>query len=58
MVVNFERVGKQQKEGQQQDGGGDGGGSSSSGGSRGNQYLVDVLVNCSEDSLRHQGGKR
>ena len=52
VVVNFERVGKAQREGQQQDGG------SSSGGSRGSQYLVDVLVNCSEDSLRHQGGKR
>ncbi len=52
VVINFERAGKQQQ------GEGEEGGSSSKGGKRGGQYIVDVLCNCSEESLRHQSSKR
>jgi hypothetical protein len=50
VVVNFELVGGKQE--------GDvaGGTASSRRGTK--QYLVDVLCNCSEDSLRHQGANR
>ncbi|PRW05917.1 superkiller viralicidic activity 2-like 2 isoform B [Chlorella sorokiniana] len=53
VVINFERAGKQQQgEGEDGSTGGKGGK-----GSKG-QYIVDVLCNCSEDSLRHQSSKR
>ncbi|KAI3427412.1 hypothetical protein D9Q98_010327 [Chlorella vulgaris] len=50
VVVNFELVGGRQ-EGEVA-----GGTASSRRGAK--QYLVDVLCNCSEDSLRHQGANR
>ncbi|EFN51100.1 hypothetical protein CHLNCDRAFT_141429 [Chlorella variabilis] len=53
VVVNFELAWKQQV-GQEV-----GGAGTSAGGKRGTrQYIVDVLCNCSEESLRHQGASR
>ncbi|KAI7836432.1 hypothetical protein COHA_009701 [Chlorella ohadii] len=48
-----ERAGKQQ-----QGEGKEGSSTSSKGSKRGGQYIVDVLCNCSEESLRHQSSKR
>lgn len=53
VVVNFERVGRKEQQGEEE------GGSSRSGkNGRGAQYLVDVLCNCSAASLRHQGANK
>ena len=52
VVINFERAGKQQQ-GEPEDST-----TSSRGSKGGGQYIVDVLCNCSEDSLRHQSSKR
>ena len=53
VVINFERAGKQQ-----QGDGEEGSSTSSKGSKRGGQYIVDVLCNCSEESLRHQSSRR
>lgn len=53
VVVNFERVGRKEQQGEEE--GGSGGGSKTG---RGAQYLVDVLCNCSEASLRHHGANK
>ena len=55
VVINFERAGKQQQGEGEEGGGGKGG---KGGGRGGGQYIVDVLCNCSEESLRHQTSKR
>lgn len=56
VVVNFERVSGRKQQAQQE--GEMDGGVASNGGSKGAQYLVDVLCNCSEASLRHHGATK
>lgn len=53
VVVNFERVGRKEREAAEEAEGG----SRKSGGT-GAQYLVDVLCNCSEASLKHHGATK
>ena len=57
VVINFERAGKQQQ-GEGEESGITSSSRGSRGGKGGGHYIVDVLCNCSEDSLRHQSSKR